>query len=479
MKRLQPPPAYTRESLIETPVSSLVDIVLKQQEMIEQLFEEVERLKQIINRDSRTSSKPPSSDLVKRSEKPSEPEPGCSQKRKAGGQPGHPGKTRKGFGRVDRVEFLRPERCWHCGGVDFEATVLGSQAQEVAEFAARPIEVVRYERATCRCQGCGYDSTAALPPTVIPGQDLGVSLQAMLSWLSHYGHLSYEKQQEWLWELGQIQVGLGTLQATTQRVAAALSAPVEELHQWIQHHHHVQVDESPWLVKGVKEWMWVATGVGFCLFHAGDTRSRAELEVILGKSFAGVLSTDDFCVYNGYAVSAQQKCLAHVRRHFKQVMKLKPSSQAELGQVFIRLIDEAFEHHAQWRETQDAAAYAQWAAQFKGRVTQAITTWKPQAGYAAMLLLRSLTQKAHQWWYFLDHPEIPPDNNRSERAIRLAVTKRNVCGGSRSMKGFADTATILTVIQTCRAQARSVPQFIISALGQSAGRFDLIPAPLT
>ena len=480
MKRLQPPPTFTRETLTETPVSTLVDMILKQQEMIQQLFEEVDRLKQIINRDSHTSSKPPSSDLLKRSEKPTEAsDRGVEHKRKAGGQPGHVGKTRKGFGRVDRTEFLRPDRCHHCGATEFETAVMGSQAQEVAQLAAHPIEVVRYERATCRCCRCGHDSTAALPLSVIPGQDLGVSLQAMLAWLSHYGHLSYEKQQEWLWELGQIRVGLGTLQATTQRVAAALAAPVEALHQWLQRHSHVQVDESPWLVKGVKEWLWVATGPGFCLFHAGDTRSRAELEVILGKSFAGVLSSDDFSVYNGYAVTAQQKCLAHLRRHFKQVMKLKPSSQAELGQVFITLLDEAFQHHAQWRETQDAAAYAQWAAEFKTRVSAALTTWKPKAGYAAMLLLQSLTLKAHQWWYFLDHPEIPPDNNRAERAIRLAVTKRKVCGGSRSMKGFVDTATILSVVQTCRAQARSVIQFIAAALDQSVGRFDLIPAPLT
>jgi transposase len=233
------------------------------------------------------------------------------------------------------------------------------------------------------------------------------------------------------------------------------------------------------LVKGVKEWLWVAAGPGFCLFHAGDTRSWAELEVILGKSFAGVLSSDDFSVYNGYAVTARQQCLAHLRRHFKQVMKLKPTSQAELGQAFITLLDESFRHHAQWRETRDAAAYAQWTTAFKTRVSDAIKTWKPKAGYAAMLLLHSLTEKAHQWWYFLDHPEIPPDNNRAERAIRLAVTKRKVCGGSRSMEGFADTATILSVIQTCRAQARSVIQFITSALDKSVGRFDLIPTPLT
>ena len=251
-------------------------------------------------------------------------------------------------------------------------------------------------------------------------------------------------------------MGLGTLQRTTQRVAVAVSGAVEALHHWVQQCGQVQVDESPWLVKGVKEWLWVATGEGFCLFHAADTRSRAELEYLLGQSFAGVLSSDDFSVYNGYEVTAQQKCLAHLRRHFKQVMKLKPSSQAELGQTFIDLIDEAFREHHQWREPQDDEAYAQWATGFKERVKETIQDWMPKAGYAAMLLLKSLTNKAHQWWYFLAHPEVPPDNNRAERSIRLAVTKRKVCGGSRSMKGFKDTASLLTVIQTCRAQGRSV-----------------------
>jgi len=36
--------------------------------------------------------------------------------------------------------------------------------------------------------------------------------------------------------------------------------------------------------------------------------------------------------------------------------------------------------------------------------------------------LRSLQDKAEQWWYF-SHPEVPPDNNQAERSLRLAVTK--------------------------------------------------------
>jgi transposase len=222
--------------------------------------------------------------------------------------------------------------------------------------------------------------------------------------------------------------------------------------------------------------------VGFVLFHAADTRSRAELEYWLGKSFAGCLSSDDFSVYNGYLGEAQQKCLAHLRRHFKKVIKLKHGNNPQLGQCFVDLLDEAFMAHQHWRETQHLETYRRWAAEFKDKVQRTLKEWLPQAGYAAGLLLRSLRDKAQQWWYFLDHPEVPPDNNRAERSLRLAVTKRKVCGGSRSMAGFAQTATILSVIQTCRAQGRSALEFLRLALRATNHTTDapipsLIPCP--
>jgi transposase len=85
-----------------------------------------------------------------------------------------------------------------------------------------------------------------------------------------------------------------------------------------------------------------------------------------------------------------------------------------------------------------------------------IAQWIDLAGATAGQLLRSLRDKAHQWWYFLEHPEVPPDNNQAERSLRLAVTKRKVSGGSRSMERFQHTANLLTVVQTCRRQGRSV-----------------------
>ena len=86
--------------------------------------------------------------------------------------------------------------------------------------------------------------------------------------------------------------------------------------------------------------------------------------------------------------------------------------------------------------------YHAWARDFKTRLAALLNTWQGLVGHAAGLLLRSLREKAHQWWYFLDHPSIPPDNNLAERSLRLAMTKRKVSGGSRSMFRFEQTADL-------------------------------------
>ena len=428
---------------------------------------EVQKLKVSRDLDSQTSSKPPSGDLLKKSEKKPEDnqEERETRKRKPGGQPGHRGKTRKGFGRVDRVEILRPEFCDCCGLTSLSGAPIKVETQQVAQLVEHSIEIVEYHRYTCVCQHCGNSQTADWSTKMVPGQDLGIRLQGFLGWINNYGHLSYEKQQELLWELGQIEIGVGSLVNTNQRIDRAVAQTVNSLKSWIkQTQPNIHADETPWGVKGVKEWLWIVGNRDFALFHAADTRSRAQLETQKGLSYDGVLSSDDYSVYNGYDVKAQQKCLAHLRRHFKKLIKLPGLNNREIGQKFVQLIDEAFKHYADFQHNQELSEFLSWSSEFKSKVESSLNQWIGKAGAEAGNLLRSLRDKAHQWWYFLDHPEIPPDNNLAERTLRLAVTKRKVSGGSRSMERFQDTANLLTVVQTCGRQGRSVIGFFEQAI---------------
>ncbi len=126
----------------------LVEIILAQQEIIAKLFQQVEKLTLSRDLDSKISSKPPSSDLLKKPEKKtksSETE-GTSQKRKPGGQLGHTGKTRKGFGRIDRYEVLKAAKCSSCGQLLTETKLIKIEKQSIAQLVAKPIEVVEYQR---------------------------------------------------------------------------------------------------------------------------------------------------------------------------------------------------------------------------------------------------------------------------------------------------------------------------------------------
>jgi transposase len=245
---MKKPKANTQQEKTEIEQLSqaeLVEVVLGLQKIIQELQEKLAIATGKSRTNSQTSSQPPSLDLIQKSEQAKEPAEKEEQKKKPGGQPGHQGTTRKGFGRVDRYEISQPEICQWCGSREL-SEVISHQTQQVACLIAKPIEVVEYQTQSCKCLECGEVVRGSLPEGIVSGQDLNINLQALLVWLGNYGHLSYEKQQELVWELGAIEIGTGTLQKTNQRVAEAVKPTIDDLWEWATHRPNVHVDETPW-----------------------------------------------------------------------------------------------------------------------------------------------------------------------------------------------------------------------------------------
>jgi len=65
MSPVAPTPQFDRDTLRQLPTEQLVNIIMQQQQ-------EIERLKASLQLDSKTSSKPPSTDLIKKPEKQKE-----------------------------------------------------------------------------------------------------------------------------------------------------------------------------------------------------------------------------------------------------------------------------------------------------------------------------------------------------------------------------------------------------------------------
>jgi transposase len=67
-----------------------------------------------------------------------------------------------------------------------------------------------------------------------------------------------------LWELGQIEIGVGTLVARNEGIDGAVAQSIDSLKQYIkQTQPNILADETPWIVKGVKEWLWIFANTDF------------------------------------------------------------------------------------------------------------------------------------------------------------------------------------------------------------------------
>jgi len=75
--------------------------------------------------------------------------------------------------------------------------------------------------------------------------------------------------------------------------------------RWVQEPGVRCVDETTYLVDGIKHWLWVATSDQVCVLLLAPTRSAAELKHLLGENFEGILTSDCFSAYNPQTATAK------------------------------------------------------------------------------------------------------------------------------------------------------------------------------
>ena len=64
-----------------------------------------------------------------------------------------------------------------------------------------------------------------------------------------------------------------------------------------------------------------------------------------------------------------------------------------------------------------------------------------------------IKRQRYEWFTFLSNPEVKPDNNDAERALRPVVVHRKVSGGARSDWGAKLVAQMFSFLETVRLQS--------------------------
>ena len=366
---------------------------------------------------------------------------------------------------IETIELDSPH-CPDCGlgYADFP----GTQDSEVIEIDVKAYRRVirrrRYRR-SCQCSGTPGILTAPPPARLIPRGKYGVSIwvHLLLSKFS-YGQPTHRLLRDWSdCELrlspGTVTGGLRTLAPLFKPLEEALLCRLQSENRW-------HADETRWMVfaetegkVGHRWYLWVFHCESVIHFVLDPTRSAQVPIAELSDTAGGVVICDR---YSGYKKLARilgnillAFCWAHQRRDFIEVANAHPVLSA-WAFSWVERIGELY--HLNSLRLEVRADPVQWAAR-DHRLRQAIEQMATEraaelANRALEVPARKVLQSMQEHWsgltVFVDHPDVPMDNNTAERDQRTPVVARKNFFGSGSQWAGALAALMFSLLMTMR-----------------------------
>jgi len=459
------------------------------QEQVDQLRQAVSALTEQVRslqeklaaagKDSSTSSRPPSSDVVK------PPKPALPQgqaKRPIGGQPGHPRHQRAAFTpeQVNGGSFDHtPGCCPDCGAAVVPLPGPPRVVQQV-DIPQAPVVVQEHRGRAAWCPRCCKPHQPHFPAAVEAGGLLGPRLTALVAYLKGVCHASYSTIRKFLRDVAGLTVSRGQLAKVVAKASEALAGPYAELLAGMPAEAVLNVDETGHKDKGRAMWTWCFRAELYTLFKIDPRRSADVLLEVLGKEFDGVLGCDHFSAYRRFMRGCDvtvQFCLAHLIREVKFLTTLPGFDDVFYG---VRLLEalKALFGVIHRREGLTAEEFSRQLRAAKAHVLKVGT--QDEGTEHTRRVAKRLRKYGEAYFTFLTTPGVEPTNNLAEQAIRFVVIDRLVTQGTRGEVGQRWSERIWTALASCAQQGRSAFEYLHEAvLAHFAGEVgpSLLPQP--
>jgi transposase len=258
--------------------------------------------------------------------------------------------------------------------------------------------------------------------------------------------------------LGQLeQYGLdlpaGTVNDGLKRIEPMLMPIYQALCERNRQGNFHQADETRWRVFVVSDgktgygwWLWVILGPDTVIYLLDPSRGHAVPEAHFGPDASGTLEVDRYAAYKamqqvklGLIILAF--CWAHVRRDFVGVGKGWPEL-TPWAISWLRRIRHLYQiNRARLQHRQDPAKFQEQQALLLGaveamRAEAAKELSDPKLRQPCRKVLESLQEHWTGLILFVEDPDIPMDNNGSERKVRgPAVARKNFYGSGSLWSG--------------------------------------------
>jgi transposase len=441
--------------------------------------ERIAELEARLRQTPRNSSKPPSGEGLG---KPP-PRPRSLRKksgRKPGGQDGHEGRTLAQVVRPDREVRREPGCCGRCGRSLAGRPVTGVERRQVFDLPAVKIEVTEHQLIERECS-CGRRTKPAAPQGAQAPVQYGPRIAAIIVYLYTGQFLSKKRTAQALAELFGVPLSSGTVAAITARAAGKLDGFLEQAREQIAASTVAGFDETGFRVEGKLAWVHCARTGKYTLLMIHPRRGRQAMEAMgVLPSFTGLAVHDAWAPYDTYTGAGHQLCCAHALRELQAVTDATPDGQwcwaaqaAEALTAMQQLVSEAIGHG---RHVVDPAALAVQVRLFRSAALIGANQTAARSGALMKkhnALARRLLDRQHDYLRFTTDFRAPPDNNGTERDIRMAKLRQKVSGCLRTFTGARQFCAIRSYLSTAGKHGVS---FFDALVMLSKGR-PWMPAP--
>ena len=475
-----------REQLKHLDQASLIELILvmqqqaaAQQVSLQELQDQVAAQQVLIQalqgqlaKNSRNSSKPPSSDGLNKPKSQSLRESGV---RPRGGQPGHRGQTLMQVAAPQYVIHHRLRDCPHCQTDLSPVAVVGQVKRQVFDIPPVRIEVTEHRAQVKPCPGCGVCVKGAFPPHVTQPTQYGARLKAQICYLNSYHFIPLARTTELLTDFYGHAPSEAVIIDASRQLVSRTRASRERIRQHLLAAPVVHFDESGLRVEGRLQWLHAASTDKLTHYHVHHKRGQVGMRAggILPR-YQGVALHDHWVSYLQFPACQHTFCNVHHLRELRFVLEQYGQTWAEKMARLLRAIKAEVVATPQPHTALPPDRLAYYEAEYDALIAQGFAANPPPKptrprprGRPKQAPPKNLLDRLHKHksgvLAFMHDFRIPFDNNQAERDVRMIKLQQKVSGTFRTQAGAHTFCAIRSYISTARKHGLNAIDAICNA----------------
>lgn len=277
---------------------------------------------------------------------------------------------------------------------------------------------------------------------------LGENIKQLVTFANVIQQLSYRQLSDFLEGVLHFKLSKGEIINILEEQSFQLRPESERMRANIRGQPGAHFDETTWKVQKGEygNYAWVMTGVKDLdtIFLLGRNRGQGNIVELQGEDNYGQIGiSDDYAAYKNI-FEKHALCWSHPHRKLRDLKNsdyLSPKKRKQCGLAYEKFA----QLYSQVKETATKPFSLEERTNVKKQLMidfEKITVPHPDDPIKLRKIKERLLEQQECYFTCITEPNIPPDNNKAERALRHLVLKRKKSFGSKTQKG-ADMMSIL------------------------------------